>query len=81
MQVASSTVCSGPELGTESRTSFTERGNRERVEDVQRHARREVPLAVDVDADLVLVREADEDILGPHEHRIGGRSGPAWLRR
>ena len=45
--------------------------DREGVEHGERDARRKVPLTVALDADLVIVREAHEDVLGADQHRIG----------
>ena len=61
----------GARLGQRREDLFHRARDREGVEHRQRDARREVTLTVDLDDDLVLVREANEDILCPYQHRVG----------
>ena len=75
MLVAISAECSAPELGRESRTSLRERGTAKASRIVERDARREVLLAVNLDDHLVLVGEANEDPLRSDQHRIGADLG------
>ena len=61
----------GPRRGDRREDLLHRARHRERIEHGQRHAGGEVTLTVDLDDDLVLVREAHEDVLCSHQHRVG----------